>query len=249
MGINAIIVDDEKSGANVLRLLLEKYFPEIQIKTVCHNITDAFGAIKTYHPDIVFLDVKMPNGDGFDLLNMFEKVDFAVIFVTAYDEYALRALKLRAVDYLLKPINKLDLETAIQKAVELLPFIHSSEYQYPKNTSAGEVFVLNKYKNKHVMLNDILYIIADSSYSTIYCNNNKRHVTSKTLKDIEEILCNESYNFIRIHKSVIIHTKHMTSYKQKGDNLVVIMPNEEEFEVAQRKKAEIKHILSSLAKR
>lgn len=248
MNLSAIIVDDEESGANVLRLLLERYFPNVHLKTICHNITDAFHAINTYQPDIVFLDIKMPNGNGFDLLYQFEKIDFAVIFVTAYDEYALRALKLRAVDYLLKPVNKIDLETAIQKAIELLPLIRSSEYQYAKSHTTGDVFVLNKYKNKFVHLDDILYIVADSNYSTIYCTNHKKHITSKTLKEMEELLCTDSYHFIRIHKSVIVHTKHLVSYQHKGDNLVVMMSNDEVFEVAQRKKTEVKHILNSLNK-
>ena len=249
MNINVIIVDDEESGANVLRLLLEKYFSNIRIQTICHTISDAQNAILMFQPDIVFLDIRMPNENGFDLLDKFEKINFAVIFVTAYDEYALRALKLRAVDYLLKPANKTDLDAAIQKAVELLPLIRNNEYYYPKNNKAAEVFVLNKYKNKYLFLHEICYIIADSNYSTIYDVNNKRYTTSKTLKDIEELLCNDSLDFLRIHKSVIVNTQHMLSYKTKGDNLIVSMPENREFEVAQRKRTEVKNILSGLVKR
>ncbi|HUM51410.1 MAG TPA: LytTR family DNA-binding domain-containing protein [Chitinophagales bacterium] len=249
MNLNVIIVDDEESGANVLRLLLEKYFNNIRVQTICHKITDAQKAILMFRPDIVFLDIRMQKENGFDLLNKFEKINFAVIFVTAYDEYALRAIKLRAVDYLLKPANKIDLEVAINKAVELLPLIRNNEYYYPKNNKAGEILVLNKYKNTHLYLHEICYIIADSNYSIIYDVNKKRHTTSKTLKDMEELLCNDSYNFVRIHKSVIVNTQHLVSFKTKGDNLVVSMPNDEEFEVAQRKKTEVKYILSSLVRR
>ncbi len=248
MSYTAIIIDDEKSGANVLRLLLEKYLPSIQIKAICHSISEGQHAITAYRPDIVFLDIKMPNGNGFDLLDTFDKIDFAIIFVTAYDEYALRALKLRAVDYLLKPVNRVDLELAMHKAIELLPFIRNNEYYYPKNHTSGDVFVLNKYKNSFVFLDDIIYITADSNYSTLFCHQQKRHITSKTLKDIEEVLCGNSHHFIRIHKSVIVNTRHMLSYKQYGESLVVCMPNGAEFEVAQRKRMEIRNILTALSK-
>lgn len=246
MNHNVIIIDDEPSGANVLRLLIEKYFSDIKIQTICYNMDDAKNAILMYKPDIVLLDIRMPNGNGFELIDAFEKIEFAIIFVTAYDEYALRALKLRAVDYLLKPANKIDLQIALHKAIELLPLIKNNEYYYPKNNTTGDVFILNKYKNTSVLLDDIFYITADSNYSTFYCNNNKRYVSSKTLKEIDEILCNDSYHFIRIHKSIIVNTKHLQNYKQKGESLLVCMPNNEEFEVAQRKKTEIKNILSSL---
>ncbi len=245
---NVIIVDDEVSGANVLKLLIEKYFKSLNIQTICHNITDAEKAIKVYQPDIVFLDIRMPKGNGFDLLDAFEKVNFAVIFVTAYDEYALRALKLRAIDYLLKPVNRIELEISINKAIELLPLIRNNEYYYPNTNKSGEVLVLNKYKHSHILLHDIYYIIADSNYTTIYDINNKRHITSKTLKEMEEILCVENYNFLRIHKSVIVNTHHMNSFMNKGDNLIISMNDNRDFEVAQRKKKEIKNILTTIIK-
>lgn len=113
--LNTIIVDDEESGANVLKLLCETYFPQVRIQKVCPDIHCAEEAIRTLKPDLVFLDIQMPEGTGFDLLERLDAIDFAIIFVTAYDHYALRALKRSAADYLLKPVSKNDLATAILK--------------------------------------------------------------------------------------------------------------------------------------
>lgn len=235
-----LIVDDEESGGNVLRLLIQKYFPSLSLIDVCNNIVDAEKIIKTKQPDIVLLDIKMPGGGGFELLAKFNEINFAVVFITAHEEFALKALKISAVDYLLKPINKTDLESAITKSLEFLKLrkfykenIKTTLNNHYSN-SAEKVFVINKYKGEEIPFKDIVFIKADSNYSTIY-GSSKTFTVSKTLKEIEELICDESNQMIRIHKSYIINTDHLESVSKNSSRNFITLKNGLQLEVSKRR--------------
>jgi two-component system LytT family response regulator len=235
-----LIVDDEESGGNVLRLLIQKYFPSLSLIGVCNNIVDAEIIIKKDQPDIVLLDIKMPGGGGFELLAKFKEINFAVIFITAHEEFALKALKISAVDYLLKPINKTDLDSAIIKSLEFLKLrkfykenIKTTLINHYSNSNE-KVFVINKYKGEEISFKEIIYIKADSNYATIY-GVSKTYTVSKTLKEIEELICDDSNQMIRIHKSYIINTTFLENVSKNSAKNIITLKNGLHLEVSKRR--------------
>jgi two-component system LytT family response regulator len=249
--IRIIIVDDEPGGSNVLRQLFGHYFPGVEIQAVCSTIQEAELHIRESAPHILFLDIEMPGGDGFQLLQRLGSVSFPVVFVTAYNEYAIRALRLSAADYLLKPVNKNDVEQAIHKCRQLFGFRKQHPVIYPAvlfNNAASDnrVLVINKYTQESIAFRDINCIVADSNYAVIHTISKKHVMVARPLKELEELLCDESHHFIRIHKSVIVNSSHIQSTKTAGGVLSLNLPGNFNFEVSKRKKTEVESILQKL---
>lgn len=241
-----IIVDDETSGRNVLEILIERHFPEMEVVGSCDNIEDASNLIMNVRPHIALLDIKMPDGGGFALLSRFKIIPFAVIFVTAHEEFALKALKMSAADYLLKPANRTDLEIAFEKAkLALQQKEHNQsglQISLQNVFSDEKILVLNKYSGENIPVKDIIYIEADSNYSIIYTNK-KSITTSKTLKELDEILCADDQQLIRIHKSYIINFNYLQKVlKGQGQN-AVLLSNGKELEVSKRRWSAFKDYL------
>jgi len=248
----AIIVDDEQSGINVLKNLLGQYFQGIEVIAVCSNIQEAQTAIPKQIPDILFLDIEMPGGDGFKLLENIGLIHFPVVFVTAYNQYAIKALRLSATDYLLKPVNKNEVALAIEKSMQLLQFRKDNPVNYAAvianadANSSNRMLVLNKFTQEGIPFNEITCITADSNYTIIHSKNKKQLTVSKTLKEMEELLCDEGHQFIRIHKSVVINTGQIASVKSESGVLFIELTNSMCFEVSKRKKNDISNILQKL---
>lgn len=225
---------------NRFKVLIEKYFPYLKIIGECGNINDAEIFINTQKPDIVLLDVKMPNGSGLELLQKFAEIDFAVIFITAHEEFALKALKLSTIDYLLKPINKTELEIAIQKSMNFLKLrdVYNQNIKAAINnqtsTQNEKILVINKYKNESVIFKDICYIKADSNYSTLHTVK-RNYTISKTLKEVEELVCDDSNYFIRIHKSSIVNYYKIKDCFEKGGSHFLTLVTGEELEISKRR--------------
>ncbi len=247
-----IIVDDEESGINVLQHILNNYFPDIEVQAVCYNIEEAEIAIRKNPPQILFLDIEMPGGSGFKLLENIGLIYFPVVFVTAYNQYAIKALRLSATDYLLKPVNKIDIGLAIEKSLEVYnfrighPVNYSAVLTNVTNSNSNRSLVINKYTQESIEFRNMICIVADSNYTVIHTTQKKAVTLSKHLKEIEELLCDESYLFLRIHKSVIINTSQIVSTKIIAGVLFINLFNEMTFEVSKRKKGEIQAILQKL---
>jgi len=250
MGINVTIVDDEESGINVLQQLLHEYFPQINITQVFRNIADAEKGIRAAPPDILFLDIQMPGGNGFMLLENLGTVNFPVVFVTAYDRYAIKALKLSAADYLLKPISYTDLKFAVEKSLRMKSFYGQNTFDYKTLLAnshvvdADKALVVNKYKGDSVKLAHIVCVLADSNYCIIHTVDKKRISVTKPLKELEETLCEDGHRFLRIHKSVIVNTDKISDAPLGGDPSVLHLCNGFSFQVAKRKKDEVAQILN-----
>jgi two-component system LytT family response regulator len=250
--MNVLLVDDEPSNLEVLSILITQYFPQLCIVGKAQNIYEAEALIKAQKPDILFLDVQMPEGSGFDLLRNVGKIDFPVVFVTAYDQYAIQALRLSATDYLLKPIHKNDLQFAIEKCVKMRDFYARNELDYTElwanqsQNQADKILVLNKYSGEKLAYPKIVSVEADSNYVIIHTIDQRKISLSKTLKELEEMLCDSSYYFLRVHKSFIINTQHIKQIQRK-EPATIILQNNQTVEVPQRKRAEILHFLSNLS--
>ena len=240
--MKAILIDDETSSRNGLRQKLLTHCPEVTIIAECENGEEGIKGITTYKPDIVFLDVEMPRMNGFTMLQQLRDINFEVIFITAYDHYAIRAIKFSALDYLVKPVEIADLKSAVEKA---------AEKRKKSNTNmALEILLQNlviKEKGQHriaipsmegiqfVETGKIIYLEAQSNYITFYIADNKKITIAKTLKDFEELL--PSSIFTRIHHSYIININCIDKYI-KGEGGQVVMKNGVTLDVARRKKEE-----------
>lgn len=247
--IKTIIIDDEEPARDYLEKIINRYFPnKLLILKKCTNIAEAVEAINTYNPDLVFLDIRMKSESGFDLFKKIDKTEFEVIFTTAYSEYALEAIKQSALDYLLKPINHIELGQSLKKFEKktqykfeldrirlLLDNINISNNEYPKIAFPSE------YGYKLINSDKILYCKADINYTIIKLIDNSSFIISKTLKKIEELLPNNL--FLRIHKSYLVNINAIKEYNNKEGSFLIIS-NQERLPISSRKKTEIIEKLS-----
>lgn len=238
MNLKAIIVEDEQISRDILRNYLTKYCKNVEVVGEASNIDEAYVLIQQNELDLVFLDVEMPFGNAFDLLDKIENRTFETVFVTAYDHYAIDALNNHASYYLLKPIS---IDELI-KAVEHVTNIKEKENQLqnsvlqPKQPSVdGKITLPQQDGFEVVNVNDILFCKADDNYTEIYFENTKKLI-SKTLKYVEGVL--EEYPFARIHKSYLVNVNAIVKYK-KGKGGSVILSNGKEIMVSASKKGNL----------
>ena len=218
--IRALIVDDEIAARDVLKNLLLRVTDSVEVIGTAHDVPDAVAKIKLLKPDVVFLDVQMPNYAGYEIVNFFDTIDFEIIFVTAYDEYAIKAFELSAVDYLVKPINRLRLKESIAKLEQKIEQVGAKEsyetlMESIKDKELGKI-VIPELGNKRVLnLSDIIAIEAKGAYSNIYLKNAKPLLVSKNLKHFESVLP-EDQIFFRSHKSWIINLNEILELSKRS---------------------------------
>jgi two-component system LytT family response regulator len=248
--IKAFIIDDEFQSRNFLHKMLQQYFPEIIVAGHASNVKEGLDGIREYDPDIVFLDIQMKGETGFDLLNKLDKIDFSLIFTTAYEQFAIKAFRFNAIDYLLKPIitdelveavnkvkKRIDLQkTASKEQIEqLYQDIKSPEKIHDKiAVPTVEGFIV-------IPLNEIVYCHASSNYTEFYLTDQKCILSSYTLKQYDEILTLQS--FFRAHRSYLINLAHVKIYR-KGKGGEVVMSNGHEIEISETHKDEFLHLLN-----
>lgn len=238
--IKAVIIDDEIRGAEALKALLENYCDGVTVSGIAYNITDGNILISKTNPDVVFLDIEMPGGSGFDLLQPMKEINFSVIFVTAYQEYALKAIKFSALDYLLKPVIVSELQETIEK-VKKVRTPKSNErlhllHEVIDHVNPFNKMILSTMEGFYpVKLEHILYCRADDSYTHFYLQDGKHHIVSRQLKEFEEMLV--SHNFFRIHKSYLINLNHV-EIVNRINGFTVVMSNNDHLPIASRKKDE-----------
>lgn len=238
MKINAIIVEDEAVSREILRNYIGKYCPNVILKGEASNIEEAYTLIQEHTLDLVFLDVEMPFGNAFDLLEKVEDRTFETVFVTAYDHYAIEALNSHASYYLLKPISIDELIKAVNHVTEIKEKENDLEHKIlkPNITSAqGKITIPQQDGFEVLDVHDIVFCKADDNYTEIHLANSKKLV-SKTLKYFEDVL--SEYPFARIHKSYLVNINAVTKYK-KGKGGSVIVSNGKEILVSSSKKGRL----------
>lgn len=237
--ITAIIVDDEEKNRQTLFNLLSKHCPTVQVMDSCDSIDSAIISIEKSMPDVVFLDIEMPFHNGFHLLERIKDPEFAVVFVTAYNQYAIQAIKFNAMDYLLKPVNVNELKHAVEKVEKRSKDSKSIDYkplvEMLKSKSA-KIAVPTFEGLQMINAADIIKCIANDTYTVLHFIDGSKMMVSKLLKEYEELL--EPLNFFRIHNSYLINLNHVIKYV-KGDGGYVIMSDGETCEVSRRKKNEL----------
>jgi two-component system LytT family response regulator len=243
--MKCIIIDDEKHCIKTLSNLMESNFSEIKIVATCFESTKAYDLILDYSPDFIFLDIEMPLLNGFDLLSKFDHLDFDVIFTTAYDSYAIKAIKFSALDYLLKPIGLEELSFAISKIKSKLVPISKTQLQLASifnNRQMPDTIALPTNDGLiFTPVNDIIHCGADGNYTRIYFTDKSEILLSKTLGDVDDLL--SDYNFFRIHHSSLINLKQVKKYI-RGEGGEVIMSNGQCLSVARTRKADFLNIFA-----
>ena len=242
MPIRTILIDDEANNNESLHFLLGKYCPDLEVTGTAENIIAGEELIHETNPDLVFLDIEMPYGNGFDLLNKLSNHNFAVIFVTAFDKYAIQAIRYAALDYLLKPINITDLKNAVEKAISHIREKDINRQISSLLTNLREPSPGNQRLALPVMdglvfekLENITHLTASGNYTHVFTKDRQKYLVAKTLKDFEDLL--PLSLFCRIHHSSIINTSFIKKYI-KGRGGYIELEDGTTLEVSARKKDE-----------
>lgn len=236
--IRAIIIDDEQNTRDVLGKLLQDYHPEIKLEGSFSAIEAGMEAVNKLQPDLVFLDIEFPESTGFDLLEEFPDFDFDVIFISGHEEYALKAFKTEAVDYLLKPFDLEDLSRAIKKVVDKRKKAQSAKHsevflQAWKGAQDQQIALSSSEGFLFVKIKDIIYCRGDGAYTYFYMKNTDRITVSKNLKEFETLL--SDFGFFRVHKSFLINLNEMKKYI-RGEGGYLVMSNNDTVDVSKRRK-------------
>ena len=248
--ITAVIIDDEEDGRDAIEIALKKYCPEVNILGTYATPEDGLKGIRQLKPSLVFLDVQMPNMSGFDVLHQLSPINFEVIFVSAYDRYAIKAIKFSALDYLLKPVDIDDLLQAINKVKDRL-HNRSNFFQYQSvldnvQSKGGRIEKLAVPSVNGIDFfdtADIIYCKADGSYTTVILKNKQSCMVSKNLKDFENLLTESG--FCRVHHSFLINLRHVQKYI-KGEGGYVLLTDGHHVDISRRKKEEFIALLDTL---
>jgi len=237
--IKAIIIDDERHSCDALKMLLDKCCPQVQVAAICHSGEDGLEKIRENKPGLIFLDIEMPQMNGFQMLEQIPTIDFEIIFTTSYDQYAITAFKFSALDYLLKPVDREELEKAVKKVerkvnpgitqqLEILmqkinqPFVPIQRIALP--TMQGLEFVT---------IETIIRCSASNNYTEFFMAGNKKLLVSRTLKEVEDMLAD--YGFLRVHHSHVVNLNAITRYV-KGEGGYLVMADGSTVDVSRSKK-------------
>jgi two-component system, LytTR family, response regulator len=240
--IKALIIDDEAAAANVLQLMIERHIPEIKQVRLATKLSEAHVLLKQFEPHIVFLDIMMPEKNGFEFLNEIQHINFEIIFTTAYNEFAIRAIRFSALDYLLKPLNAEELRSAVKRYLDksnqkretdallknLLQNLgrkEEEEFKLAVPTTAGAVFFSPV---------NIVRLEGEGNYTRFFLTDGRKHISSKTMKEYEEILL--QHYFLRIHKSHLVNKFFIEQYNNEGS---VVLKDKTQLPVSRQRKQQV----------
>lgn len=242
MILRAIIIDDEQKGIDALKILISRYIQEFKVIAESTYASEGIEMIQNFKPDVVFLDINMPEMNGFELLEKLSWKDFNLVFTTAHQEYALKALKNNAIDYLLKPIDHEDLSRAVQLIQDKIKSHENNDNRFNYNNLLS--VIRENVKNKIVInsksgiesidTNEIIYLESMSNYTRIYLSDSREILTSKTMKSFENTLCKDGLAFMRIHHSYIINLHKVVRYIKTSE--CVVMNNDQKLPLAKSKR-------------
>lgn len=245
--IRAVIIDDEVNNQELISNLLKSYAENVQVVGMANSVETAYKTISEHNPDLIFLDIQMPDGTGFDLLKKFDKINFKIIFVTAHQEFAIEAFKYSALDYILKPLAPANLLAAVKKMEDT---ISGEELSLKLKTLLNNIAEPIKNKKKIVLktmeriysvdLDDIIRFESDGGYTKVYLLDGKRIMVSKTMKEYDDLLMDAG--FLRVHHSHLINMNHLFCFEKAEGH--VIMKDDSIVPVSNRKKDHLMELLN-----
>lgn len=226
--IKAIIIDDEAQARKLLDNLVRENAPQVQVLELCSDLPNGVKAIRKLKPDLIFLDVEMPGHSGLELLDFFDEkeIDFGIIFTTAYNEYAVKAFKLSAVDYLLKPIAPEDLEQAIERFEKRFTANHAQSPVPTDEKAPNRIAIPVGQSIKFLDTDQIVFLKAENTYTEIHLSDHSKLVVSRSLKNFEETL-QDHKQFFRCHKSYIVNQDYLLDYVKSDGGYLILKPNTE----------------------
>ena len=237
--LKAIIIDDEPYCCEILAAMLDADCQDIDIVNISNNGADALKAIRQYSPDIVFLDVEMPKMNGFEMLEQLDNINFHLIFTTSYDQYALKAIRFSAIDYLLKPVDREELKNAVNKVRQRIQVplpqqleILMQKIKQPSNP-VNKIALPTMEGLQLIPIDSIISCESDDNYTNLKLKNGKKLLVTRSLKDIEESL--EQHSFIRVHRSYLVNMNEIEKYI-KGEGGYLVMTDGTSIDVARNKK-------------
>ena len=229
--LRSIIIDDEPKSAGILKNDLAQHCPSVEVASVCHSAKEGIMAIKKEKPDLVFLDIEMPWMNGFEMLEVLGDINFSIIFTTAHDQFAAKAFRTSAVDYLLKPIDAADLQEAVKKAekrnnqqdgnVNIENLLHN----FKQPATQQKIALPNKDGYEFAEVNQIIYCQAEGSYTKVFLAGKKYILVSRSLGDIEELL--PAALFMRIHHSTVVNINYVTHFVRTDGGYVKLQTGEQ----------------------
>jgi two-component system LytT family response regulator len=238
--IKAIIIDDEIHSRKILEMLLKEYCPDVQLLEQCKDAQTGLEAIRKFNPDLVFLDIEMPHMNGFEMLEQISTISFAVIFITGYDQYAIRAFRFNAIDYLLKPVEPKELIAAVHKIQTQTRKPEAEQLQLILKQIQGKEHPINKLAVptldglELIPADELMWCDANDNYTHLYFKNKNRITTCRTLKEVEEQL-QDFKLFIRIHHSHIVNMNEVIKYV-RGEGGYVILSDGTSVNVSRSRK-------------
>ncbi|MFC3560064.1 LytR/AlgR family response regulator transcription factor [Pedobacter jamesrossensis] len=245
--MRAILVDDEQANLENLQVLLAKNCPEVKVVAVSNGIDDAFAKVNLHRPDLLFLDIQMGKTTGFDLLTLLTEKSFEVIFVTAYDNYGIQAVKFAALDYLLKPVDPDELKQAVSKAEERIKSkINGEQLNFLLNQikrvepSVPKIALPQQNEIRYVSVDNIVRCVADNTYTFFYLSSGERILISKPLKEYSDLL--KPHGFVRAHQSHLVNPKFVKSWL-KEDGGILLMNNGDKIPVSKPNREMVKTFL------
>ena len=237
--LKAIIIDDEPYCCEILAAMLESDCPDVEVMHICNNASEGLRSIKQYVPDLVFLDVEMPRMNGFEMLEQLAAINFHLIFTTSYDQYALKAIRFSAIDYLLKPIDREELRGAVQKVKDRFQVpvpqqleILLHKFKQPSNP-VNKIALPTMEGLQMIPIQTIISCESDDNYTHLKLKNGKKLLVTRSLKDMEESL--EQHSFIRVHRSYLVNLNEIEKYI-KGEGGYLVMSDGVSIDVARNKK-------------
>ncbi len=244
--IKAIIIDDEQESRNTISNILKNFCDNVSVVAQAENVSEGLRAIEKEKPNVVFLDIQMPDGSGFDLLEKARNIDFRVIFITAHDQFALRAIKFSALDYILKPVDPQQLIDAVNKLktpeTDISIVTHKIQTLL-RNKNGFERITLPTFEGfRFINIKDIVRCEADNNYTNFYLNSGDKILVTKTLKEYDE--CLSGLDFIRVHQSHLVNIKFVDRYI-KGDGGTLVMVDGSQVDVSRRRKDEFLNKMTS----
>lgn len=240
--LQAIIIDDEPDNVKLLSLQLRLYCPQIEVVAECTKSEEGLKEIRRLQPKIVFLDIEMPRMNGFELLEKVGEINFSLVFVTAYDKFAVKAFRYSAVDYLLKPIDTKELQQAIRK-IEQQRNIEAPQIEHLKQQYTSKHIVLPDklalpYQNgvTFVAVKDIIYCESDDNYTRFFLTDGQMYLVTKTMREVQEVL--EEREFLRVHRQYIVNLNQIKKFV-KGEGNYLVMQNNQTIPIARNQKEKL----------
>jgi len=239
--LKAIIIDDETHSTEMLEWLLQTYNTDVEVLATCHSGEEGLKTLQNHHPDVVFMDIEMPRMNGFDVLDQLQERPFELVFITAYDQFAVRAFRYAALNYLLKPVDPDDLVATINRIREKKTHTGPAQMEIlfqsllNKQNQVERIALSSGDGLVFVNTADITYCKAESNYTQVVLQNGKKIMVARTLKDLDETLSGK--DFFRVHASYLVNINHISKFV-RGDGGYIVMPDEAQITISRSKRDE-----------